>query len=431
MTAAAGCLVMSVNAAAASIEDADISIKYKSYTYTGKNIRPDSRNGTDDVTVKLDGETLKKGSDYFITCFNSRNVGVAKLMVIGSGKTVSGYTTKEFIIKPEKNEITSITADRKSGGRFSITWNKGTNGTVGYQVLYSMNEKALKSASNAVDSDDPSKRVYSWIQKDVEDTSENFSKVPVKGQTWFVKIRSFYTLDGKVTSTKYGNYSDIKSVHIPANSTEDSLLLYCPYITQYKTEKNAEGKYPYNSEGFDAPKGCGPTSLAMILQGEKGRTDLTKTQLVTDMYTHGWFYNGWVNAPVSMVKEDGCEIDDLLRLAAYYGYGANIDYFVSTGVKNGVTTVPDIDKCLSNGHLVLVGQAGCSDGTEGSQHFMVIYGRYYDWKTKENVYLIANPAHIDHDTGEIQTNLEWGAKLLVNNMGYAYKYSVRGILWLD
>lgn len=428
-----GCLAMSVSAAA-SAEDVslpEVSVKYQSYTYTGKTIRPDNRNGADEITVTLDGKTLKKGTDYFLTYFSNHNVGVADVMVIGSGKSFSGYITRSFVIKPEQNEITGITADRKSGGRFSITWNKGTDGTVGYQVLYSMDEKALKNASNAVESSDPEKQVYSWIQKDVNDTAENFSKIPEPGQTWYVKIRSFYTKDGKTTSTKYGNYSDIKSIHIPANTTEDDILLYCPYITQYKTEKNSNGTYPYNSEGFDAPKGCGATSLTMILQGEKGRTDLTKKKLVTTQYTNGWFYNGWYNAPVSMVNYNGCQIVDLVRLASYYGYKLNVDYNVDTAVKSGVSTVPDIDKYLSAGHLVLVGQAGSTSGKPESQHFMVIYGRRYDWKTKENIYLIANPAHMDRETGTIQTNLAWGAKLLVKNMNFASAYSVRGIMWLS
>ena len=62
---------------------------------------------------------------------------------------------------------------------------------------------------------------------------------------------------------------------------------------------------------------------------------------------------------------------------------------------------------------------------------MVIYGREYDYKTKENVYLIANPAHIDRDSGVVQTNLKWGSKLLVHNMDYASKVLVRGIIWLS
>ena len=433
LVSAAGCIAMTVStsAEAAGISDADVSVKWQSYTYTGRNIRPDDRNGSDEVTVSLDGVLLTKGKDYNITYFNNHDVGVAKMMIIGTGRDYSGFTTKDFIIKPEQNEITSITSDRKSGGRFSITWNKGTEGTVGYQVLYSMNETALKKASNAVGNSDPKKQVYSWIQDDVSDTSENFSRIPSAGQKWYVKIRSFYTADGKTSSTKYGNYSAVKSIYIPANTTEDPLLLYCPYITQYKTAKNSSGIYPYNSEGFDAPKGCGPTSLAMMLQGEEGRTDLTKTKLVTAMYSHGWFYGGWANAPVSMVYRSGCEISDLISLADYFGYHLNADYSVSASVKNGVTTIPDIDKRLASGHLVLVGQAGCSGGTVASQHFMVIYGRRYDSERKENIYLIANPAHIDHDSGDIQTNLAWGAKLLVKNMNYAVKYSVRGILWLD
>ena len=105
---------------------------------------------------------------------------------------------KNFVVKPAKNEITSISS---ANGAFKISWKKGTAGTTGYQVLYSK-DKNFKND------------VHSYTSTKLSDLSENFSNVPKSGETWYVKVRSFFTKDGKVTSTRYGNYSDVRSIKV-------------------------------------------------------------------------------------------------------------------------------------------------------------------------------------------------------------------------
>ena len=58
------------------------------------------------------------------------------------------------------------------------------------------------------------KNVHSWTTTNISKLSENFSSVPRSGETWYVKVRSFYTKDGKTSSTRYGNYSAVKSIKI-------------------------------------------------------------------------------------------------------------------------------------------------------------------------------------------------------------------------
>jgi hypothetical protein len=59
--------------------------------YTGKAITPA-------VTVKLDGKTLKKGTDYTVTYKNNTKVGTATVTITGKGD-YSGTITKKFLIK--------------------------------------------------------------------------------------------------------------------------------------------------------------------------------------------------------------------------------------------------------------------------------------------------------------------------------------------
>ncbi len=167
------------------------TIPYSSYTYTGKAIQPT-------VTVKNGDSKLVKGTDYTVSYKNNTAVGVATITVTGKGN-YTGKTTKTFVVKPAKNKIVSLTSSKANC--FTLKWTKATAGSVGYEVVYSKN----KSFSSGV---------YTWTTTNLSDTSENFSKVPKSGETWYVKVRSFYTKDGKATSTKYGNYSDALSVKV-------------------------------------------------------------------------------------------------------------------------------------------------------------------------------------------------------------------------
>lgn len=67
-------------------------------TYSGKAI-------TQSITVKVDGKTLKQGSDYTISYKNNTNVGTATLTIAGSGN-YNGTITKTFKINKAANPLT-------------------------------------------------------------------------------------------------------------------------------------------------------------------------------------------------------------------------------------------------------------------------------------------------------------------------------------
>ncbi len=168
-----------------------ITIPYASYTYTGSAITPT-------VTVKdSSGRKLTKGTDYTVKYSSNTQLGTAKITIIGKGR-YGGTRTKTFVVKPAKNAIRSITTTK---GAFKLTWNKAQSGTTGYQVLYSTDKNFAKN-------------VHSYTSTNLSDTSENFSRVPNSGETWYVKVRSFITKDGKATSTRYGNYSAVRSIKV-------------------------------------------------------------------------------------------------------------------------------------------------------------------------------------------------------------------------
>ena len=123
-----------------SISKASVTLSTSTYAYDGKAKKPG-------VTVKLNGKTLKNGTDYTVSYSNNTKVGTAKVTITGKGNytgsvsktysiknnfkkaTVSGISTKAFT---GKNITQSITV--KYNGK---TLKNGTD----YTVSYSNNKK--------------------------------------------------------------------------------------------------------------------------------------------------------------------------------------------------------------------------------------------------------------------------------------------------
>ena len=74
------------------ISKAEITLPADSYVYTGKAIKPE-------VTVKMGGTTLKKGTDYTVKYSSNKNVGIATVTVTGKGD-YGDSAAAEFRIKP-------------------------------------------------------------------------------------------------------------------------------------------------------------------------------------------------------------------------------------------------------------------------------------------------------------------------------------------
>ena len=118
-----------------SISKASVTLSTSTYAYDGKAKKPG-------VTVKLNGKTLKNGTDYTVSYSNNTKVGTATVKITGKGNytgsvsktysiknnfkkaTVSGISTKAFT---GKNITQSITV--KYNGK---TLKNGTDYTVSY-----------------------------------------------------------------------------------------------------------------------------------------------------------------------------------------------------------------------------------------------------------------------------------------------------------
>ena len=116
-----------------SIKKCKISLSAKSFTETGKAIKPS-------VTVSYGGKKLKKGTDYSLSYSNNINAGVATVTVKGIGKHYKSSSELNFKIIPKK--VSGFKVAKKSATSLTLKWNAKKN-ISGYK-LYMYNEKTKK-----------------------------------------------------------------------------------------------------------------------------------------------------------------------------------------------------------------------------------------------------------------------------------------------
>ena len=169
-------------------EIAKVTIPHIAYNQNGTAIKP---------AVKVwDALGKRIPEEYYTVSYSdNRAPGTARITVKGLNG-VRGSCVREFYIRPPKLTITSLTSYKKG---FKLTWSAAPAGTVGYQVLYSKDRTFKKD-------------VHSYTSADLGDLSECFTRVPTTGETWYVKVRAFVSKDGTPNSTRYGYYSDVRSV---------------------------------------------------------------------------------------------------------------------------------------------------------------------------------------------------------------------------
>ena len=150
--------------------------------FTGKNI-------TQNITVKYNDKTLKKGTDYTVSYSNNKKIGTATVKITGKG-SYTGTITKTFKINPAKQEIQKLTAKNKA---FFVDWAQKGSAT-GYEIQYATNSKFTSA-----------KKVTITNKK--TDT-KTISKLSGK-KKYYVRVRSYTTVKG---TKYYGAWSASKSV---------------------------------------------------------------------------------------------------------------------------------------------------------------------------------------------------------------------------
>lgn len=164
------------------ISEARIKLSSSKYVYDGKTKTPE-------VRAYLGGKKLTLNKDFTVSYSNNKNIGMATVTVKGCGE-YSGSFSKTFKISTAKQKITKIKAAK---GGFTAKWKKQSMAD-GYQLKYANNSDFENGKSKYV--------------KTNSTTSLSVSKLR-SGKTYFVKVRSYTTVDGKKI---YGDWSDVKAI---------------------------------------------------------------------------------------------------------------------------------------------------------------------------------------------------------------------------
>ena len=164
-----------------------VRLQKKSASYTGSAQKPEV------IVRDRNGSSLVEGSDYTVVYDKGfKDVGAYNVQVSFRGN-YSGLVSLPFEIRPKKTRITEL--DRDYNG-FSVSWEKRTRQTDGYQIQYGTGKYYEKNSKIAtVKSNKTGEKTISEL----------------KDKTlYFVRIRTFKTLpDGK---TLYSPWSSLKKV---------------------------------------------------------------------------------------------------------------------------------------------------------------------------------------------------------------------------
>ncbi|MDR1014683.1 MAG: Ig-like domain-containing protein [Coriobacteriales bacterium] len=97
--------------------------------FTGRQVKPA-------VTVKVNGKTLKNGTDYTLRYGSNKNIGKGTIVVTGKGAYTDNKTVN-FNIVPTKNSLSKIAPGAR---QMKVTWKKvpAAQKVTKYQVRYRM-----------------------------------------------------------------------------------------------------------------------------------------------------------------------------------------------------------------------------------------------------------------------------------------------------
>ena len=205
-----------------SISKASVTLSTSTYAYDGKAKKPG-------VMVKLNGKTLKNGTDYTVSYSNNIKVGTAKVTITGKGNytgsvsktysiknnfkkaTVSGISTKAFT---GKNITQSITV--KYNGK---TLKNGTD----YTVSYSNNKKIGTATVKIAGKGSYTGTITKTFK--INPAKQEIQKLTAKSKAFFVDWAQKGSATGyEIQYATNSKFTSAKKVTITNNKTDKTTI---------------------------------------------------------------------------------------------------------------------------------------------------------------------------------------------------------------
>ena len=171
-----------------------------------KNKEYQSYGVTQSPTVKLGSKTLSPWSDYTVTYKNNKKVGTATMVITGKG-AYKGSISKTFKITPAKPVLYGISSPKAKQLKVSLYPSTSSifdgvykemlkiQGADAVQIVYSTSSKFTKTTTKTA-STKKSYKVISGL---------------TKGKTYYIKIRTYKTVNG---TKYYSRYSGVKKIKV-------------------------------------------------------------------------------------------------------------------------------------------------------------------------------------------------------------------------
>ena len=205
-----------------SISKASVTLSTSTYAYDGKAKKPG-------VTVKLNGKSLKNGTDYSVTYSNNTKVGTAKVTIKGKGN-YSGSVSKTYSIKNNFKKATVSGISNKSYTGKNITqsitvkYNGKTlkNGT-DYTVSYS-NNKNIGTATVKIAGKGSYTGTITKTFK-INPAKQEIQKLTAKSKAFFVDWAQKGSATGyEIQYATNSKFTSAKKVTITNNKTDKTTI---------------------------------------------------------------------------------------------------------------------------------------------------------------------------------------------------------------
>ena len=205
-----------------SISKAIVTLSTSTYAYDGKSKKPG-------VTVKLNGKTLKNGTDYTVSYSNNTKVGTAKVTITGKGN-YTGSVSKTYSIKNNFKKATVSGISNKSYTGKNITqsitvkYNGKTlkNGT-DYTVSYSSN-KNIGTATVKITGKGSYTGTITKTFK-INPAKQEIQKLTAKSKAFFVDWAQKGSATGyEIQYATNSKFTSAKKVTITNNKTDKTTI---------------------------------------------------------------------------------------------------------------------------------------------------------------------------------------------------------------
>ena len=205
-----------------SISKASVTLSTSTYAYDGKAKKPG-------VTVKLNGKTLKNGTDYTVSYSNNTKVGTATVKITGKGN-YTGSVSKTYSIKNnfKKATISGISTKAFTGKNITqsitVKYNGKTlkNGT-DYTVSYSNNKKIGTAAVKIAGKGSYTGTVTKTFK--INPAKQEIQKLTAKSKAFFVDWAQKGSATGyEIQYATNSKFTRAKKVTITSNKTDKTTV---------------------------------------------------------------------------------------------------------------------------------------------------------------------------------------------------------------